>query len=181
MPTVNPSKHPPSLFPPPPCKSSTVPSPPPWPPPLSFFFVAVGDTALLATVEVLITMSVVEGARRSVGCATSVVIESKLSRMEVLIGEEESRQASCRGVKEAEAAGHFEAMQVRREERCEEADEQTPVELVSLGGDLVSDDGCTRVREGETGRTVPVCVCTARISGFETILPALRKFVDGLR
>lgn len=82
MPTVNPSKHPPSLFRPPPSRSSTVPSPPPCPPPLSFFAVAVGDTALPATVEVLMTLSEVEGARRSVGCATSVVRESTLLRME---------------------------------------------------------------------------------------------------
>lgn len=84
-------------------------------------------------------------------------------------------------MKETEAAGHFEATQVRRGERCEEADEQIPVELVSLSGDLVDDDGCKRVREREKGRTVPVCVFTARISGFETVLPTLWKCVDGLR
>lgn len=94
IPTVNPSKHPPSLFLPPPCRSSTVPSPPPWPPPSSLFAVAVAvvvavgvavvvaDTALPITVVVLMTEREVEDARR-VGWATSVAMDSTLLDWEV--------------------------------------------------------------------------------------------------
>lgn len=48
------------------------------------------------------------------------------------IGEEDSWQPTCRGVREAEE--HLEVTQVTREEMCEDAEEHIPDELVSLGG-----------------------------------------------
>lgn len=99
IPTVNPSKHPPSFFLPPPSRSSTVPSPPPWPPPSSLFAVDVGvgvgvdvgvavvvaDAAL--PVMVLIPVGEVGDARRRVGWATSVAMDSTLLSWEVEIGQ----------------------------------------------------------------------------------------------
>lgn len=117
MPTVKPSKHPPSLFPPLPSRLSTVPSPPPCDPPSSFFPVAVADAALPAIVVVWMTLSEVGDARRSVGWATSVASDARLLSKEEGIGEEDSSQYTCRVVMEAEAAGQLEATQVRRGER----------------------------------------------------------------
>lgn len=75
----------------------------------------------------------------------------------------------------------MESTQARKGEMWEGAEEQIPMELVSRGG---GSSMTMEIRESGERKEEPtsiVCVLTAHVVGFETVLPALWIVLGGVR